>query len=384
VLYTGKNAGAEFMRNVTTQLYDPTAEKAQCTTLAAPQPRCKKLAGSDSGDGTTDVLEYWFGSYLLNFGAGLDEEGNVFDVLGTGSPFAPLTFSFNGADSAQNQTNADSFISTSGILPVSEYPQFASEVAAKYDRPGGPFDPHTGEAYAYSQIADVSYKRMTHTITVPAGGATVDFWTSYDTEPDWDHVFVEAHTVGQDDWTTLPDLNGHTSQSTGESCKAENSGGWRTLHPFLDHYQTQDGQSACTPTGTTGAWNAASGNSGGWQEWKVDLSAFAGKQVEVSISYASDWATQGLGAFVDDITVSTGEGTTSFEGGDAGGWQVPGPPPGTAPNGNDWTFTTAAGFPEGAAIKTDRTIYLGFGLEGVNGADNRAALMSRAMGYLLP
>jgi hypothetical protein len=384
VLYTGKNAGAEFMRNVTTQLYDPTAEKAQCTTLAAPQPRCKKLAGSDSGDGTTDVLEYWFGSYLLNFGAGLDEEGNVFDVLGTASPFAPLTFSFNGADSAQNQTNADSFISTSGILPASEYPQFASEVAAKYDRPGGPFDPHTGAAYAYSQIADVSYKRMTHTVTVPAGGATVDFWTSYDTEPDWDHVFVEAHTVGQDDWTTLPDLNGHTSQSTGESCKAENSGGWRTLHPFLDHYQTQDGQSACTPTGTTGAWNAASGNSGGWQEWKVDLSAFAGKQVEVSISYASDWATQGLGAFVDDITVSTGQGTTSFEGGDTGGWQVPGPPPGTAPNGNDWTFTTAAGFPEGAAIKTDRTIYLGFGLEGVNGAGNRAALMSRAMDYLLP
>jgi hypothetical protein len=82
--------------------------------------------------------------------------------------------------------------------------------------------------------------------------------------------------------------------------------------------------------------------------------------------------------------VSTGQGTTSFEGGDTGGWQVPGPPPGTAPNGNDWTFTTAAGFPEGAAIKTDRTIYLGFGLEGVNGAGNRAALMSRAMDYLLP
>ncbi|HEX9372672.1 MAG TPA: hypothetical protein VF897_16795, partial [Roseiflexaceae bacterium] len=39
-----------------------------------------------------------------------------------------------------------------------------------------------------------------------------------DTEPDWDYVFVEAHTVGQDDWTTLPDANGHTSQDTGQSC----------------------------------------------------------------------------------------------------------------------------------------------------------------------
>jgi hypothetical protein len=384
VLYAGKNAGAQFMRNVTTQLYDPTAEKAQCTTLAAPQPRCKLLAGAPNGDGTGDVLEYWFGSYLLNFGAGIDGNGDMFDVLGTGSPFAPLEFSFNGADSAGNQDNADSFISTSGILPASEYPQFASDVVAKYDRPGGPFDPHTGQSYAYSQIADVSYKRLSRTITVPAGGATVDFWTSFDTEPDWDFMFVEAHTVGQDNWTTLPDLNGHTSQNTGESCKAENSAGWRTLHPFLDHYQTQDGTSACTPHGTSGDWFAASGNSGGWQEWKVDLARFAGQQVEISISYASDWATQGLGAFVDDITVSTGEGSTSFEGTDTGGWQVPGPPAGTAPNANDWTFTTAAGFPEGAAIKTDRTIYLGFGLEGVTGAGNRATLMDRAMDYLLP
>jgi hypothetical protein len=91
----------------------------------------------------------------------------------------------------------------------------------------------------------------------------------------------------------------------------------------------------------------------------------------------------GLGAFVDDITVSTGQGTTSFENGATDGWTVPGQPPGTAPNGNDWEFTTAGGFPEGAAIKTDRTIYLGFGLEGVTGADNRAALMGRSMDYLL-
>jgi len=320
----------------------------------------------------------------LNFGAGLDDAGNVHDVLGVSSPFVGLTLSFNGDDSAQNQSNANSFISTSGILPASTYPQFASEVAAKYDRPGGPFDPHTGEGYAYSQIADVSYKRLGRTISVPEGGATVSFWTSYDTEPDWDHVFVEAHTVGQDNWTTLPDLNGHTSQATGESCQLGNSGGWRTLHPFLDHYQTQTGQTTCSPSGTSGDWWAASGNSGGWQQWTVDLGAFQGQDVEVFISYASDWATQGLGAFVDDVVVSTGEGSTSFEGSDTGGWAASGPPPGTAPNANDWTITTSAGFPEGAAVKTDRTIYLGYGLEGVTGADSRAALMDRAMDYLLP
>ena len=43
--------------------------------------------------------------------------------------------------------------------------------------------------------------------------AALTFWTSYDTEADWDHLFVEARTVGQDDWTTLPDVNGHTTRT---------------------------------------------------------------------------------------------------------------------------------------------------------------------------
>jgi len=216
---------------------------------------------------------------------------------------------------------------------------------------------------------------------VPAGGATMSFWTSYDTELDWDHIFVEAHTVGQNDWTTLPDQNGHTTQATGESCKQENSGGWRTLHPFLDHYQTQTGPSTCDPSGTTGAWNAASGGSGGWQQWSVDLSAYAGKQVELSISYASDWATQGLGVFVDDIVVSTGEGSTSFEA-SFDGW-TPGQPSDSAANGNDFIRTTAAGFPEAAVVTTPDTVYMGFGFEGITDAAVRATVMDRVMGYLL-
>jgi hypothetical protein len=193
---------------------------------------------------------------------------------------------------------------------------------------------------------------------------------------------VEAHTVGQENLTTLPDLNGHTSQSTGESCAA----GWRDLHPHLDHYQTlgvdANGNATCTPSGTTGAWNAASGSSNGWQQWRVDLSSYAGQQVEVSIAYVSDWAVQGLGVFVDDIAVSTGDGTTSFEDGLAG-WTVTGPPPGSAPNANNFIRTTAAGFPEGAVVATDDTLYFGFGFEGISGSAVRTGVMGKAMAYLL-
>ncbi len=56
--------------------------------------------------------------------------------------------------------------------------------------------PSTGTRFAVSQAADSSYKRLTHEIDVPAGGATASFDMSRDTEPDWDFVFVEAHTVG--------------------------------------------------------------------------------------------------------------------------------------------------------------------------------------------
>jgi Zinc carboxypeptidase len=382
VLWTGKHAGRQFS-TTQAQRYDPTAANAQCGALppSTDPRRCLILHGS--GDLQNDVLEYWFGGFLFNFGAGLDADGNIFDVLGVDTPFDSVELMFNGTDSAQNGDNANSFIATSGILPASTYPQFDSWVSARYDRPGGPFDPHTGESYVYSQIADVSYKRLTRTIDVPAGGGTLSFWTSYNTEIEWDHLFVEAHHPGQDDWTTLPDLNGNTSQAVGQSCLRGNSGGWRTLHPFLDHYQTQTGDTTCDPSGTTGAWNAAAGDSGGWQQWQVDLGAYAGGQVEVSIAYVSDWATQGLGVFIDDIVVSTGEGSTSFEAGDTGGWEVTGPPPGSAPNVNNFVFTTAAGFPEGAAITTEGSLLLGFGLEAVTGADARADVMGRAMDYLL-
>ena len=97
------------------------------------------------------------------------------------------------------------------------------------------------------------------------------------------------------------------------------------------------------------------------EQWTVDLSAYAGGSVEVSIAYISDWATQGLGVFVDDIEVSTGEGSTSFEAGDTGGWEITGPPPGSAPNPNDFIITTAAGFPEAAVAATPHSLLTGFG-----------------------
>lgn len=44
----------------------------------------------------------------------------------------------------------------------------------------------------------------------------------------------------------------------------------------------------------------------------LDLAGYAGPDVEVSISYASDEVIQAAGVFVDDIEASTGEGIINF------------------------------------------------------------------------
>jgi hypothetical protein len=202
-------------------------------------------------------------------------------------------------------------------------------------------EPRTGTQFALSQAANSSFKRLSRTIAVPAAGAQLSFWIARDTEPDWDFAFVEAHTVGANDWTTLRDLNGHTTQDTGNPCPD-----WLSLHPFLATYQTDNGDGTCSPKGT-GDWWAASGASNGYEQWSFDLSPYAGKSVEVSISYASDQSVQARGLFVDDVVVSTGEGTTSFEpdGDTFDGWTVPGPPPGSPPNANDWIAGDASDAP---------------------------------------
>jgi len=244
--------------------------------------------------------------------------------------------------------------------------------------PGGPFDPHAGAWYAYSGQADTSFKRLTRTVDLTAASTgQLSFWTSYDTETDWDYFFVEAHVVGTDAWTTLPDANGKTQSGTGQSCPE----GWvEQLHPFLAHYMN----GSCDPTGTTGVWNAATGTSQGWQLWSSDLTACAGQRVEVSISYASDWGGQGTGVFLDDVSVladGSPVADTGFEA-DLGGWSVAGPPEGSVANSTDWA-RTQLGFEEGAITTTQDTIYAGFGYEGLAPAE-RDDLVARSMRHLLP
>jgi hypothetical protein len=313
-----------------------------------------------------DFYQYYLGANLPIEGGGMDSAGAI-DVIGeTGDPiFDALSFSIQGGDGADNQLSADSFVPTS-----EELPHYVSTIAAWYDRPGI-FDPHSGEYYVYSQQADESFKRLGNTFTLPAGSPALKFWVSFDIEDYWDYAFVEISVVGSDVWTTLPDLGGLSTTDTGDSCAS----GWvDQIHPFLAHYMDAD----CNPVGTTGTWNAFTGRSGGWQQLEFDLSTYAGQTVELYISYASDWGTQNLGAFIDDIDLS-GYGLEDFETG-MGVWETS-----TAPGSealNNWIRRMSFNLPEGPVIRTPGTVYMGFGFEAIDNADDRNALMDSAMKYL--
>ncbi|MFF4170443.1 M14 family zinc carboxypeptidase [Streptomyces sp. NPDC001744] len=324
---------------------------------------------------TNDFAQYYLGAYHR---AGLKTPPAF---AGTGA-FAGVRAGLTGtADNPLDDAGA--YTVTSDTLKPKDFPQFASSASAG-DYPGvrTPFEPAEGTSFAALRHADDTWARLSRTVDLTGVGADakprLDFQVSHDTEPGYDNLVVEAHTVGQDDWTTLPDANGGTSAEPPADC---GEGYYVRGHPFLAHYLTV-GEDGCAATGTTGSWNAFTGPSNGWRQASVDLSAWAGRKVELSISYVSDPGTGGTGAFVDDTRLVTGA-TTEAEGFETslGAWSTPGAPAGSPGNGADWT-RSAALFHSWAAVTTRDTVLLGYGLEHVSGAAERARLVGRALRVL--
>ena len=146
---------------------------------------------------------------------------------------------------------------------------------------------------------------------------------SYDTEEDCDFVSVKVREHG--------------------------TVGWTDLHP-------------------------ADGDSEGYEEWDVDLTPWAGMQVDIAIAYVQDPGWGGVGVAVDDVRVvrdGTVVDTEDFENG-LGDWHA------------DGFALHGTGIAEGLGIATSRSILWGFGLENVVGADSRKRLLGDALERLLP
>ena len=286
--------------------------------------------------------------------------------------------------------NAGAFSLTSDVLPAEDYPQFAGQATSTYRGAAtvNPFGPVEGSRYAGARKAPVSYQRIGRTVDltgIPATGApTLQMKLSYSTLQAFHHVIVEAAPAGTDEWTTLRDLNGRTSPAPPASCA---DGQLLSLHPFLRHYLTLG--SPCRPTGSSGSWHAFSGESGGWIDVAFDLSAYAGQQVDLKVSYITDHIDAGvgggIGVFVDDTRLTVGDTTIEADGfeADGGGWAVEAPPAGSPP-GIHGNFAIAGELiPVASSVATDDTALLGFGIESLATPAQQADVLGRLINPLL-
>ncbi|MGV9695912.1 M14 family zinc carboxypeptidase [Streptomyces sp. NPDC003470] len=335
----------------------------------------ERAGGSvDLGDGTpsNDFSQYYLGAYTrtsTSGATGFTGSGKLAGTSGAlgGAPGNPLD-------------TAGTYSVTSDELPVAGYPQFASAGAGRFAGTVNPYGPYAGDWMVAAVHTDDAYKRLTRTVDLTgvtaADRPTLRTQLLWDTERGYDHALVEAHTTGAGDWTTLPEAGGATGTAVPEECGA---GFYMGEHPWLEHYLTQTDE-GCTAAGTTGQWNSLTGSSGGWRQVEFDLSAYAGKSVEVSVAYVTDPGSGGRGVLADEASLVVGGTATGTEGFETslGAWQVPGPPAGSPAVLKDWARTGTL-FQTYGAVTTDDTVLLGFGLEHLTAPADRAALVRQAL-----
>ncbi|MFJ5211590.1 M14 family metallopeptidase [Streptomyces nigra] len=331
----------------------------------------------DLGDGTlsNDFSQYYLGAYTRTSvpgATGFTGSGGLGGFSGTlaGAPGNPLD-------------RAGNYSVTSDQLPVASYPQFKSAGAGQFAGTVNPYGPFAGDWMAAAVHSDDAWKRLTRTVDLTGVTAaqqpTLRTQLLWDVEPGYDNVLIEAHTTGADDWTTLPEKNGASSSTVPEECEA---GFYMNEHPWLAHYLTQSPQ-GCSATGSSGSWNALTGASAGWRQVEFDLSAYAGKSVEVSLSYVSDPGFGGRGVLADQASLVVGGTAVETEGFETslGAWSVTGPPPGSPAVLKDWARTGTL-FQTFGAVTTRDTVLLGFGLEHLPSAADRTALIRKAFSSL--
>ncbi|MEU6377835.1 M14 family zinc carboxypeptidase [Streptomyces sp. NPDC046909] len=331
----------------------------------------------DLGGGTlsNDFSQYYLGAYTRTSLPGATAFQGTGKLAGAGAAL--------GAAPGNPLDTAGSFSVTSDNLPAATFPQFASAGGGSYPGTVNPYGPYEGASMAAVTHSDYAWNRLTRTIDLTnvtaAQAPTFQTRILWSTEEGYDHAVLEARTAGGDDWTTLPDKGGQTSSAVPTECEA---GYFIAAHPALKRYLTL-GDGGCTNTGTSGQWNSLTGASAGWQQVSFDLSAYAGRTVEIDLSYITDPGGGGRGILVDNASVVIGGTAVETEGFETslGAWSVPGPPAGSPAVVKDWGLAGEL-FKTYGAVTTDDTVLLGFGLEHVTAAADRTTLLGKALAAL--
>ncbi len=148
--------------------------------------------------------------------------------------------------------------------------------------------PHSGSYAFWSNKGDQSDMRLTREFDLSevSGSITMNYWTWYDLEVDYDYIFLEISTNGGE-WRII------RAPSTTSEDPSGNSYGW--------------------------GYNGLSGGDGSWIQESVDLSAYAGETIQVRFEYITDAAVHGEGFLLDDVSIPEIGYSADFEE-DDGGW----------------------------------------------------------------
>jgi len=133
---------------------------------------------------------------------------------------------------------------------------------------------HSGRYFWWSNRGDDSDMYLTRAFDLSGvNEATLEFWTWYDIEEDWDYAYVEVSTDGGQTWEILTTPSGTGTNPNG------NSFGWAY-------------------TGRSGGGERAE-----WIQERVDLSAYAGQEVLIRFEYITDDAVNRPGFVLDDVAI---------------------------------------------------------------------------------
>jgi immune inhibitor A len=154
-------------------------------------------------------------------------------------------------------------------------------------------EPHGGRYEWWSNRGDVSDMTLTRDFNFSGlDTVTLDFWTWYNIEDDYDYAYLEVSTDGGKKWDILP--GAHTSDT--------NPYGGNFGHGY---------------TGTSGG-----GERPVWIQESVDLSAYAGQEAMIRFEYVTDDSYNDPGFCIDDISIP--ELAYVYDAESDGGWQPEG------------------------------------------------------------
>jgi hypothetical protein len=157
-----------------------------------------------------------------------------------------------------------------------------------------PADPFSGSYAYWSNRGDESDMTLTRTFDFSDHDEplTLTYWTWYDIERDYDYLYLLASLDGKK-WDMLNTPAGTMLDPTG------NNFGW--------------------------AYNGVSGDDGNprWIQEQVDLSQFAGQEVQIRLEYVTDAAVNGEGFLLDDVAIPETGYFEDFENDDEG-WEAAG------------------------------------------------------------